>query len=156
MLGILGTKGTCNYQSNLYLYKPRHSLEQLLRLLITNNRLKRPLQPILSPNLSPIPPPIHIRPLPPLPRLWRNRPRNMTLSRILTNNFDPEITQSHIPTEAGFLETLQVCGYAFEPGVGVVGWSGDGVAVVVGCEGGAVVADESCCYFFGGDVGGLG
>lgn len=46
-----------------------------------------------------------------------------------------------------------MCRYAFEPEVGVVGGSGDDVAVVVSCECGAVVPDESCCYFFGGDVG---
>jgi len=49
-----------------------------------------------------------------------------------------------------------MCGYAFEPKGGIVGGSGDGVAVVVGCEGRVVVADERCCYGFGGDVGGLG
>ena len=54
---------------------------------------------------------------------------------------------------AGVLCVVQTSALAAECRVVALG---DGVAVVVGCEGGAVVADESCCYFFGGDVGGLG
>ena len=80
----------------------------------------------------------------------------MALGRSLADDLDPESTQFHIPAEAGFLETLQVRCDAFEPEVGIVRWSGDDVAVVVRRERGAVVADESCCYLFGGDVGALG
>ena len=80
----------------------------------------------------------------------------MTISRSLAGDFDLKVTQSHVPAETRFLEALEMCCHAGEPEVGRIGWGCDGVAVVVGCEGGAVVSDESGCYLFGCDVGVLG